>query len=384
MVGPDERLIGEQAATDEVCQASLEAAQQIAAPILAELADPESVLYAVASDRISGLPPEQRLGVAPLLLTDPSRSGVVVERWRLQGGELPADASDADDPEKMVALWSSKTTDIPPLRVPEGADEPVMDIADRLQMRGGGSIVFAREEIGEMEKQPRTLLQVVGAANRANIERTKSALAYAEAHGLEGPMLATVNPRRVLKDREREVVKEFAPEATNELELFVDSAIDQGFIAPEGNRYGVRYLPDGSTYMMMEHPSGLTMVVLAPASHVGEDGANKSGVYNAYRALSLHPEVVSDDFRLEDSNVIHVTSSHYGPMAVMNNLRAVDDLRTSVESFRVIGDNKPGRTSQAHLIEIGMTTNALDAAMSNPRIADGLREVMPSDEPAET
>lgn len=368
MVGPDERL-GELAAEPEICGASVEAAAQIARPLLVELGRPDSVLYRVVSERIAGLPVESRPGIVPLLLTDPSKSGVVVERWRLQGGELPEDAAE-NDPEKMVALWSSKAAELPPLKVPEGADEQVMTLADELQMRGGGPVVYAREEVGEMKPLPDTLLQVVGAANNANRQRLQSALAYAEAHGLEQPIVATVDPSRILREKERDVVREFAPEATNELELFVDSAIDQGFEpVAEDNRYGVRFLPDGSSYLTMSHPDGAQMVVLAPARHLKADGTKQTGVYNAYHALLEHPEVVSEDFQLPGSNVIHVTSSHYGPMGAMNNLNAVHELRTSLDSFRVIGDNQPARTPQAHLIEIGLTTSALDEAMADPRLA---------------
>jgi hypothetical protein len=257
--------------------------------------------------------------------------------------------------------------------VPEGGDDQVMAIADAMEMRGGGPVIFAREEVGEMEKRPHTLLHVVGAANNANRQRVQSALAYAEAHGLEQPIVATVDSLRVLRDKEREVVREFAPEATNELELFVDSAIHQGFEpAAADNRYGVRILPDGSSYLKMRHPNGAQLVVMAPAKHMKADGKKQSGVYNAYHAFTQHPEVVGEDFRLAGSNVIHVTSSHYGAMAAMNNLNAAHELRTSVGSFRVIGDNQPARTPQAHLIEIGMTTNALDGAMGDPRLAAAL------------
>lgn len=374
MVDTRERLVEE----PEICHASLEAAALVARPLLAELSDAGSVLYRVASDRIAGLPVEDRLGVAPLLLTDPSRSGVVVERYRLQSGELPEDAS-ADDAEKMAALWASDTAAIPPLKVPEGAEPQVMDLADRLQMRGGGPVIFAREEIAEMAHERRTLLQVTGAANNANRQRVESALAYVEVHGLEQPIVATVNPLRVLKEKERETVAEFAPEATNELELFVDSAIDKGFTAPADNRYGVRYLPDGSSYLTLHHPNGAKLIVLAPTQQVRADGTKQTGVFNAYKALAGKPEIAGGELQLEGNHIIHVTSSHYGSMAAMNNLRAVDELRTSVASFRVIGDNQPARSAQAHLIEVGMTANALNEAMSSPRIAPALRSELSPD-----
>ncbi len=316
---------------------------------------------------------EDVFNIAPLLHPDVARSGVRVERWRLQAGKLPEDANDAN-PATMVALWSSNVTGIPALKVPEGAESDVMGLSDKLQMRGGGPVIFAREEVAHLQHLPNTLLNVVGAANNANKERIETALSYVEAHGLEEqPIVATVDPRRVLSSKERETVAGFAPEATNELELFVDSAIVKGFEPLSGNRYGVRFLPDGSAFLRMRHPSGASMVVLATTPALRSDGSKQTGVFNAYQALVNNPGVVGDEFGLAGSNIIHVTSTHYGTMAVMNNLRAVDDLRESIGSFRVIGDNQAARTAQAHLIEVGLTVSVLQEAMSNPRIADSLR-----------
>ncbi|HUD10135.1 MAG TPA: hypothetical protein VMR28_00500 [Candidatus Saccharimonadales bacterium] len=365
-----EQLVGE----PEVCQASLEAASQISGPILSELSNHESILYIVSADRLAGLPVEDRLGIAALLHPDPAKSGVIVERWRLQEGRLPHDASDDGAPERMVALWAANVAAIPRLKVPEGAESEVMNLGDKLQMRGGGPVVFAREEINKMQRLPKTLVKIDGAANNAPFERIKSALAYAEIHGLEQPIVATVNPFRFLKDAEREKIASFAPEAKNELELFVDSGISNGFISSGHDRYGVRFLPDTTSYLEMQHQNGTRLVVLAPPQALREDGSKQTGVYNGYRSLMNNPQVLGEGFNLADSDVIQVTSSHYGTMAAMNNLMSVSDLDISLGSYRVIGDNQPTRTAQAHLIEIGLTTNALLEAMNNPRLATALLE----------
>jgi hypothetical protein len=47
-------------------------------------------------------------------------------------------------------------------------------------------------------------------------------------------------------------------------------------------------------------------------------------------------------------------------MAALNNLEAVEELGMRIGSFKVIGDNQPGRTAQAHLIEIGNVLGKAD------------------------
>lgn len=378
MTGADEQLKPEQSTAEvTVCPVSLEVAQQITRPLLDALRDPESILYRVASERISGLPIEDVANLATLLVPDPSRSGVIVARYLQQAGKLPAEVTAS--PEKAVALWSANAAGIPKLKVPEGADSAVMDLGDRLQLRGGGPIIFAREEVSRMVHLPNTLLHVKGGARNAMRERLDSALAYHEVYGNpEQPIVATVDPSRLLGEGELVAVARFAPEAVNELELFVDSAIDRGFVGSTDNRYGVRSLPDGSSYLRMHHQNGAQLLVLAPRPAQRADGSKQSGVFNDYHALINHPGLVGSSFKLEGSNVIQVTSSHYGSMAVMNNLRAVHDLRhelpAGIESFRVVGDNQAVRTVQAHLIEIGYTTQALMEAVQDPHLRAALLE----------
>src|SRR5665213_1263884 len=206
----------------ETCRVSLDAAIQIGRPLLTELSNPQSVLYQVSAERLAGLPTEDLLGISTLLLTDPSKSGVVVERWRLQGGRVPEDAVDDNSPEKTVLLWASEAAKIPPLKLPVGMEADLMTLADKLQMRGSGPIIYSREHIErydrssveQMQKLPRTLLKIDGAANLANVERIKSALSYVEVHSIGQPIVATVDPFRILKDQERDKVSDFAPDAT--------------------------------------------------------------------------------------------------------------------------------------------------------------------------
>src|SRR4051794_17973827 len=96
----------------EICAVSLETARNIARPIFDALQDGSSVLYAVASKRMAGMPLESGLDIAPLLLNDPARSGVVVERYRQQHGALPDDASDSN-PARMTVLWEAQVAQIP-------------------------------------------------------------------------------------------------------------------------------------------------------------------------------------------------------------------------------------------------------------------------------
>ena len=200
IVTPERQL----AAQAEICAASLEAARQIVAPLNAELSNPDSVLYRVVAERIAGGGAENQLGIAPLLSVDPMGTGVIVERYRMQTGELPTDATDDSSPERMVAMWASDGKKLPRLQVPEGSEPAVMTLADKLHLRGGGPVIFAREEVAQVPLGPNTLLHVSGAANNAPRERLTSALAYLEAHKAAAvPIIATVDPSRTLKDAER-------------------------------------------------------------------------------------------------------------------------------------------------------------------------------------
>lgn len=345
-----------EAASESVCRASLEAARGITEPLVLELQDPDSVLYAVVALRNSQLPKDAILGSAPGLLVHPPGIDINIARYRLQPGVLPEDAAASVPVHQLPLLWAPETATLPRLAVPEGAGDRVMAVADRLQMRGGGPTIFAREEVRQMRFGPNTKIKISAAARNASRQRVRSGLALLEAHpDYDQPIIATANPRRKLREDEHEVVKEFAPEAKNELELFIDSAIAEGFMIPEGERYGVRIL-GGDSYKWMHHPNGAKMLVLAPELLEKEDGTKQTGLYNGYQSLLMNgTELLGESFQLEGSDMIYITSTHYGTMAIVNNLVAVHGLRTNLNSFQVLGDNQPARTPQAHLIEVGLT-----------------------------
>lgn len=241
-----------------------------------------------------------------------------------------------------------------------------MALADAMQMRGGGPVIFERAEAGRVPCTKRTLLKIDGGARNALNERIETALSYVEASGYVLPIVATVDPSRILDDKERAAVASFAPSALNEQELFIDSALSKGFTL-DAQRYGARHLPDGSSYVTMRHAqSGAGLVVLSPHKYPDETtpGKYRNGVYNGYQALIKHGADLPgmSDFVFEGSDMVVVTGTHYGAMSVVNNLYEAHDLRVSVGSYHVIGDNQPesSRKPQAHLIEQGYVIEAID------------------------
>lgn len=368
----------------EVCEASIDATRNITHQFLGEFERPDSIIYDVIADRAARMPDEERLGLVPGFLLDPSKSGVVVARWEQQEGKLP-DYATADDPDRMVVLWAAASGSIPPLTVPEGGGPKVMNFADRLGMRGaepiiengGQPVIFERSEVERMPVGPNTLLNVAAGAKGAGRERIRTAKAIVEAHDFQNPIVATTKPERFLMPEEREAVAGFAPSATNEFELFVASVVAEGFTPHESNAYGSRFLPDGSSYIRMKDADGVELIVLAPKVQYQDDGSEQSGVFNAYKTLSEHGALIDGiqdgaDFTLQGKDVIQVTSTHYGPPAVLNNLLAVHDLAMTVGSFYVAGDNQPARTERAHLIEQSRTLGQLDRALQIPPIKQQL------------
>src|SRR5882672_9838508 len=100
-----ENISGEQQVTQaEICTVSAEAAAQIAGPIFTELENAKSVLYRTATERIAGLPLPDRLAIASLLHPDTARSGINVERWRLQGGKLHEEAANKASPNQAITI----------------------------------------------------------------------------------------------------------------------------------------------------------------------------------------------------------------------------------------------------------------------------------------
>lgn len=341
----------------QVCPVSLESARQITGPLLEQVTDPFSVVYTVANDRASRMQPGSRLGIAPILHVDPSRSGANAARYMFQNGEMPVGS--VDSPEQAVILWMTKDKgDVPPLRVPDGESDRVMGLADEMQMRGGGPLIYAREEVENIDVAYNEVRIISAGANRANRERIRTAMEIARHHDLKYPMVITTDPTRVLREGERNNVASFAPEAGNEHQLVIDSARAEGLVL-DTSLYGMICLPDGSMYQTMTHKeTGERLIVLAPAKK-----SNGSGMYNAYNTLAVHGATIlgESDFVIDGANISHVTSTHYGAMATMNNLVATTRLRLQLGSFKVVGDNQPKtRLAQAHLIEVGLTLNAFD------------------------
>lgn len=356
-----------------VSPVAVEAARTIYTALSTELKDPDSVLYEAVATRWATMPEEAQFGIGRLLLTDPMKSGVTFERYRLQSGAIPESGVDDSSIERTVALWSTVGSAVPKLVVPEGADERVMRVADSMQMRGGGPVVYSREQVAQVPVSDGTVLHVVGAANNAPRERVQSALAFIESHNApDARIIATVDASRVLRQAELDKVASFAPNAKNEAELMIDSAVSQGFVASADNRYGTRTLQDGSSYTTLRHANGATLILLQPAPHTKDDGTKQTGVFNAYSALLKNPDLLGGDLTLEDSNIVHISSTHYGAMAILNNLRAVHELRFSTEAFHVIGDNQSSRTAQAHLIELGLATDAIDQMLREPTLKTAL------------
>ena len=355
-----------------VCEVSVAAAIQMFDPMLADWRSSNSVICAVSADRMArSSTPDALLGIAPSLLVDPSRSGVRVPRYQLQEGKLPADAI-PDTAEQAVVLWLAyDKDDVAELRIPEGLSEGVWTLADAMQMRGGGPVIFHRGEANRLNVDGDTAVHVIGGANNAPRERIETTLTVMQEKGLTQPLIATVDRSRNLKDKERKVVAAFAPHARNEYELFLDSARDKGFTL-DADAYGVRSLPDGSFYVTMTHSSGQKMIVFAPKAQVNETGKKRTGLFNAYHMFQLHGQQIGEitdtndqplfpeGFSWQGRDIVHVSGTHYGPMAAMNNLEAVTELGMQIGSFKVIGDNQPGRTDQAHLIEIGNTLGKAD------------------------
>lgn len=350
-----------------VCTVAVDAARTLYRPLQQELSQPNSILYEAVANRWSGLAEEARFGIGRLLLTDPLKSGVVFERYRIQSGSTPSEGVDESSIERTVALWANNNAAIPKLTVPIGADERVMTVADSLQMRGGGPVVFSREQAFEVPLAPSTVLHIVGAANNAPRERVQTAIDYVEVHNApDTRIIATADPSRQLQQTELEKVAPFAPNATNEAELFIDSAVSKGFMTSADNPYGTRTLKDGSSYTTLRHSNGASMILLQPKPYVKEDGTKQTGVFNAYKALINNPHLLGGELTIEDSELVHISATHYGAMAILNHLRAVHELSIPTESFHVIGDNQPSRNAQAHLIEIGLVTDAFDQILRNP------------------
>lgn len=349
----------------EGLRSSFEPVKQLHDTLLADLSDPDGVLLATYNARLAASDAETKLGIAPSLHIDPSRSGVNVERWQMQSGLMPESAN--GDAEQVLALWSGKKSGLAPLKLPEEKGEAMMALADKMEMRGGGPFVYSREEAARVTIDDETTVHVHGGANKANIERLKTVLELLKHNpDYSRPVIATASFSRVLRDAEREAVREFAPNATTEVELLLSSALHVGFL-PSGDFS--KQFSDGTVLHTLTHPElTVPLYVVAPPRNENENGKPRTGVYNAYRSLLENEELGG-----LGKHIVAVTSTHYGPMALVNNLKTARDLRVDTESIRVIGDNQPQtRKPQAHLIEAGLTVGALFELYSDPTMQAAL------------
>lgn len=393
----------EAAKGNEICEVSLDAVKSLIAPTMNALNDHTSVLYDVMNYRVARMEgPGQLDAVVSRIAIDPLRNGIVVPRYQLQGGEIPDEAAaSVADADQIISLWTvDKEFKIPKLLVPPGGDERLMKLAARSQLMGGGPIIFAREELKTKDEEADptknvildndTVVEISAAARNAIWQRLKTAKELLQKNpDYKHRILLTVDPTRQLGNTappggksERDVVASFAPNATNELELALSSAKKEGFVPAADQEYGFRYLPDGSGYMIMEHPElGIEMAVVTPAKqqHAKDDEAKtivkETGLFNAHTALLKHGDVLTgrENFKLRDSKVVYITSTHYGLMGAINNLEFVQREKTSIKGFVVVGDNQPKtRGAQAHLTEFAVAIDKLDVMTENPEVYNAL------------
>lgn len=352
-------------------QASLRVAQGTIHALLSVLSDPDTpALREIMMKRQMSIPNIDLLESAGRLLSvDPHKSGIRVPRYQIQDGSLPTESIEADinDADKVLTLWSTTAEHIPKLVCPESLQQDVLLISRALGMFGGGPNMFSREEAKLVAVTDASVVNIVGGANRANIERIRTAIALLTAHSYpDVPVIATVNPYRVMKQPEREKVAEFAPDATNEFELFVASALTEGFVPDQANLFGSKILPNGASFIRLNHPqTGVTMIVLC-----SEKLDEKTGVFKAYSTLQSYGDaIIGYGFSLDKADMVHVTSTHYAPMAGLNNFEAARELGIRFGSFQTIGDNQPTRSPQAHLIEIGAAVGKAAKLLQDPTSA---------------
>jgi hypothetical protein len=390
----------------EICQVSLNAVRSLTGPMIEALGDHTSVLYDVMNYRIARMEGSAQLdAVVSRMAIDPMGSGIILPRYQLQGGEIPEDAAaTVASADQMISLWTvDNDAKIPPLIMPPGADDKMMYLAAKSQMMGGGPVIFAREDLKTREEEADpaknivldddSLIEISAAARNAVWNRIKSAMELREKNPhYKHRILLTADPTRQLSSEpnggERKVVESFAPKATNELELAIDSAKKEGFVMAPDQEYGFRYLPDGTGYMLMYHPEkDIEMAVVTPAKQSHEkrirnaDGSEgvvtvlETGLFNSHAALLKHGDVLTGrkDFKLSNSRLVYVTSTHYGLMGALNNLEFVHRERTSLKGFVVLGDNQPKtRKAQAHNIEFATAIVKLDDMAEDPYMYEAL------------
>ncbi len=355
----------EQSAEFTFDQTSMHVARDVANPFIGMLSDTENPYSKCAMDRLARMSAEARQGFVSSLLVDPSRSGIVFPRYQLDG-RAPLDV-DGEEPDKVVALWSALAKDIPKLVVPEELRASVMASSERLGMMGRTEHMLATEEAERIRLGENTMLHIRGAANKANRVRLVTANEVLKSQDPDTAknalLIATTDATRQLKPAEKAIVKDFAPDAENEFELFIASAIAEGYAPHPKNMTGPKILPDGTISISLLHGTlGTELVLVSPKKYETSTGKHATGLFNAYAALQAYgSRIVRPDFSLNGLDIVEVTSSHYMPVAVLNNLDATAKLELNLGSIRAIGDVQPKRSADAYLVEFGLFMNRIES-----------------------
>jgi hypothetical protein len=185
-----------------------------------------------------------------------------------------------------------------------------------------------------------------------------------ETTGYENPIVALSSDRK-LSDSEREAVKGFyLPEGEEyklrrEHELIRAAAEKLGFKAyvPDDQLGEVRHSDNDVRSISMRNKAGQEVRIIIPPS------TGKTGLHNGLIAVNLEPHIAGLD-SLENAKIVHITSTHYGMMGLLNTAEAQLLMNMNFGRQLVVGDNQPGRTPDAHLHEIGFTLNKLNDLMS--------------------
>lgn len=323
-----------------------------------ELGYRNGCLMAAHAQRMAAMEPEHRLGLAPSL--HPRPDIVSAPRFQILSGEISS-GEGAVSPEQFFSLVSIPNKKLPPLKVPEGYDDETMDLANRLQLLGNGPDIFSRERAasGELPIKPDIIL-IHGGANKAPYERLTTALVVAEASGFDGPIVAMASNRKI-SDAERNNVKGFYfPEGEEiklrrEQELVRAAALKLGFevVVPE-DQLGELVTTDQNVQVLkMRNPDGRELRIITPP-----EKPDSTGLQNGLMALELEPEIAAVE-EFSSKSIVHITSTHYGMMALFNAAEAQNNMCAVFGSQVVVGDNQPSRTPDAHLHEIGFGINKI-------------------------
>lgn len=337
----------------DICPVSISLAREVTNPFLETLSDPNNPYSRIAMMRLAKMKPENRLGFANALL---QRPGVSLARYNLDGRVPEVDLSGLSSEQAMV-LWAADASDLPRLTVPEELVDDVMASSKVFGMMGGREHMFVTEEAGGVPLSEGDIIHIVGAANLANKTRIGTALEILKKHPeLAGKihLVASVNRARQLSSAEKDKVASFAPNATNELELFLDSATSLGF-AQVGRE---KTYKDDSTSRILRSVKG-DITLISPTTHGYTAEEPTIGTYKAYNQLNKYGgQILGSSFDgLRGIGIVQVSSSHYMPKGVLNNvegLYGLNDPTVRLRGFNTIGDIMASRGPDAYLVEFGL------------------------------